>query len=178
MQRLDDVFIVPAGPGDALALAEVHVRAWRETYAGLLPAAYLARMEARLHARRWRSQLTAAHAGDVVLAAEGRAGLVGYAAGRLVEGAAIAEVFTLYVVRDAQRKGLGRRLLGACARALADQGAGGLQLWVLDGNVAARAFYAHLGGVRVDGRPVRGWGGDLTESAYRWDEIRALTRGA
>ncbi len=177
MQRLDDVFIVPAGPGDALELAEVHVRAWRETYAGLLPAAYLDRMEARLHARRWRAQLTAAQAGDVVLAAEGRSGLVGYAAGRLTKGAPVAEVFTLYVVRDAQRKGLGRRLLAASARAFADRGSSSLQLWVLNGNAPARAFYAHLGGVRVDERPVRGWGGDLSESAYRWEDIRSLMRG-
>ena len=174
MQRLDDIFIVPAGPGDALALAEVHVRAWRETYAGLLPAAYLARMEARLHARRWRSQLTTAYPGEVVLAAESRSGLVGYAAGRLTEGDATAEVFTLYVVRAFQKKGLGRRLLAASARAFADRGAASLQLWVLDGNAPARAFYAHLGATKVDERPVRGWGGDLRESAYRWPDIGAL----
>ena len=36
--------IVPAGPGDAAELALVHVQAWRETYPGVLPAAYLARM--------------------------------------------------------------------------------------------------------------------------------------
>ena len=177
MQRVDDIFIVPAGPGDALDLAEVHVRAWQETYSGLLPAAYLARMEARLHARRWRSQLTTAYSGDLVLVAEGRGGLVGYVAGRLAPGATVAEVFTLYVVRDAQRRGLGRALLASVARAFADRGAAALQLWVLDGNVPARAFYAHLGGAVVDGRPVRGWGGDLSESAYRWDDIRRLMRG-
>lgn len=177
MQRLDDVFIVPAGPGDALELARVHVRAWRETYAGLLPAAYLDRMEARLHARRWRSQLTTAYAGDLVLAAEGRRGLVGYAAGRLVEGAPAAEVFTLYVVRDAQGRGLGRALLASAARAFADRGATVLQLWVLNGNTSARAFYAHLGGAVIDERVARGWGGGLRESAYQWNDIKTLMRG-
>ena len=44
MQRLDDILIVPAGPGDAPGLGDVHVRAWRETYTGLLPAGYLAQM--------------------------------------------------------------------------------------------------------------------------------------
>jgi GNAT superfamily N-acetyltransferase len=176
MQRLDDVFIVPAGPGDALDLAQVHVRAWRETYSGLLPAAYLARMEARLHARRWRSQLTTAYCGDVVLAAEGRGGLVGYVAGRLVDGATVAEVFTLYVVRDAQRRGLGRSLLASAARAFADRGATALALWVLNRNEPAHAFYAHIGGTVIDERAVRGWGGDLRESAYQWDDIRKLAR--
>ena len=67
--------------------------------------------------------------------------------------------------------------LAASARAFADGGARSLQLWVLDGNVPARAFYAHLGGVRADERPVRGWGGDLSESVYRWEDIRCLMRG-
>ena len=79
MQRLDDIVIVAAGPGDAAALAEVHVTAWRETYQGLLPAAYLAQMNIHLYARRWRRQLMAAQPPEIVLAAEGRDGLVGCA---------------------------------------------------------------------------------------------------
>lgn len=174
MQRLDDILITAAGPGDAADLADVHVRAWRETYAGLLPAAYLARMDPRLHARRWRRQLDAARAGEVVLVAEGRAGLVGYCAGAAEAAAGEAEVSTLYVLRSAQGLGLGRRLLGAGARTLRAQGAHALTLWVLSGNRRARDFYEHLGGVEVAERPARGWGGGYRESAYRWSDIGAL----
>ena len=83
-QALDEVFIVPAGPGDAAELARVHVRAWRETYHGLLPAAYLDRMNVVSHARRFRDQLIAAPPGEVVLAAEGAGGLVGYCGAAIV----------------------------------------------------------------------------------------------
>ncbi len=174
MQRLDDILIIAAGPGDAADLAEVHVRAWRETYAGLLPAAYLAQMNPRLHARRWRRQLDAARSSEIVLAAEGRQGLVGYCAGLSGAADGEAEVSTLYVLRSMQRLGLGRRLLGAAARVLQARGAERLTLWVLNGNLPAQAFYDHLGGEVAAERPVRGWGGGYRESAYRWADIGEL----
>ena len=59
MQRFAEALIVPAGPGDADALAKLHVETWRETYAGLLPAGYLGAMDVKRHAKRWRAQLAA-----------------------------------------------------------------------------------------------------------------------
>ena len=175
MERLADCLILPAGPADADDLARVHIKAWRETYAGLLPAGYLAAMNPRVYARRWRLQLTRARAGELVLAAEGPGGLVGYCAGAVAgEG---AEIFTLYLLRIAQHAGLGRRLFAATARVLAARGAVSLKLWVLNANRPARAFYARNGG-RVDAeRPVLGWGGGLMETAYIWDDIGGLARG-
>ena len=72
--------IIPAGPSDAAELARVHVQAWRETYPGILPRAYLERMSAPLHARRWRARLMRMN--EITLAAEGPEGLVGYASGQ------------------------------------------------------------------------------------------------
>ena len=176
MERLAETLIIPAGPGDAVDLAEVHVRAWRETYPGHLPAAYLAKMSVPAHARRWRHQLVRAGPGDVVLAAEGPGGLVGYAAGAMTsQEESEAEIFTLYLLRSHQKIGLGRRLMEASARALGAQGAKSLHIWVLSSNEAARRFYDHLGGVEAAQRPVRGWGGDLMETAYHWREIGMVT---
>jgi ribosomal protein S18 acetylase RimI-like enzyme len=179
MERLAEINIVPAGPGDAAALAEVHVRSWRETYAGMLPAQYLARMSTAVHAARSRRQLSRGRTGDVVLAAEGPSGLVAYCAGAVLTGppAGEAEVFTLYVLQSAQGMGLGRRLLATTARVLEAEGARSLRLWVLGGNSRAQDFYAHLGGVAVGERPVSGWGGGLREIAYRWRAIDALSAG-
>jgi ribosomal protein S18 acetylase RimI-like enzyme len=174
MERLDEIHIVVAGPGDAQGLADVHVRSWRESYAGLLPAAYLAQMNPRVHARRWRLQLMAARPTEVVLAAEGRDGLVGYCGGHLTSREGEAEVSTLYLIRPAQKLGLGRQVLGASARVLRSRGARALTLWVLNGNGPARGFYEHLGATAVSERAVRGWGGGLLETAYRWDEIGRL----
>ncbi|HWE99525.1 MAG TPA: GNAT family N-acetyltransferase [Caulobacteraceae bacterium] len=175
MERLAAYNIVPAGPGDAAALARVHVRSWRETYPGLLPGNFLAQMNTGVYARRWRRQLMSAEPQELVLAAEGAGGLVGYCAG-CVDGP-VAEISTLYLIRPAQRRGLGRRLLGSVAKVARARGASGLQLWVLNGNANARGFYDHLGGVPVDERMVGRDDGDLRETAYRWSDIRVLSGG-
>jgi GNAT superfamily N-acetyltransferase len=172
MERLAAYNIVPAGPGDAAALARVHVRSWRETYAGLLPGPFLAQMNAGVYARRWRRQLMAAEPAELVLCAEGAGGLVGYCG---VSGSGMmAEVSTLYVIRPAQRRGVGKRLLASAAKVMAARGAVSLHLWVLNGNARARAFYEHLGGAPVEERTVGGWDGAFRETAYSWPDIKAL----
>jgi ribosomal protein S18 acetylase RimI-like enzyme len=179
MERLAQHVIAPVGPADAAALGQVHVRAWRETYPGLLPQAYLSAMRPEIHAARWRRQLSNPGDSEVVLGVEGVDGLVGYSAGGLLtrsDRLAEAEVFTLYLVKSAKGRGMGARLLAAMARALAAQGAASLVIWVLSGNLAARGFYAHLGGRPIAERAVQGWGGGLKETAYRWDHIGALAR--
>jgi ribosomal protein S18 acetylase RimI-like enzyme len=169
--------VFPAGPADAEALAYVHVLSWRETYKGLLPDAYLARMSQQAHARRFAHQLTQPGADDVTLAAADRWGLAGYVQGgpsrRRIEGE--AEIATLYLVRAAQGRGLGRRLLVQAARALAAHGARSLVISVLRDNFAARAFYEHLGGEAEPPRLEPGPGGGLLhEVAYRWPDIGEL----
>ena len=65
---------------------------------------------------------------------------------------------------------------GGDGQVLEARGARALRIWVLNRNVRARGFYAHLSGVPFAERPVSGWGGSLDETAYRWSDIRTLTR--
>jgi ribosomal protein S18 acetylase RimI-like enzyme len=176
VEGLLDYTISPAGPGDAGDLARVHVRAWRETYPGLLPQAALDRMSPAFHARRFRHELTVAQPGQVTLIAEGAEGAVGYAFGALSEvgKGADAEVFTLYVVRAAQRAGVGRALLKSAARVLRAEGAKSLMLFVLTRNDPARRFYERLGGEVFAEVASNGWGRGLTETGYRWMDIARL----
>ena len=172
-----DYLIFPPGPGDAEELAQVHVRSWRQTYAGLLPDLYLARLSEPLHARRWRKRLLRATPGEVDLTAADRDGLVGYISGGPLRGgpADEAEVTTLYVLRSAQGQGLGRRLLGAAARAMMDGGLKRLSLTVLRGNDQAVAFYDAMGGIAGPAQVRRGPGGGLvSEIPFLWPEIAAL----
>jgi ribosomal-protein-alanine N-acetyltransferase len=68
---------------------------------------------------------------------------VGFVLGRLA--ADEAEVLSLGVAQAWQRRGLGRRLIEALARAAREMGARQLHLEVGAGNSAARALYAGLG---------------------------------
>jgi ribosomal protein S18 acetylase RimI-like enzyme len=169
--------VFPAGPSDAEELARVHVTSWRETYRGLLPDAFLARMSEPGFARRFRRALSAPGDG-VTLAAADRYGLVGYAQGGASRWKTPdeAEIATLYVLRRAQGHGLGGRLMTETARALAAQGATSLRISVLRDNIRARGFYEHLGGEPEAARQEPGPGGRLLyEVAYRWPDIRTLS---
>ena len=176
---VDTQFVLfPAGPADAEALARVHVTSWRETYRGLLPDAYLARMSEEAHARRFAKALIHPGPDDVILAAADRRGILGYVQGgpsrRKLAGE--AEVSTLYVLKAAQGRGLGAQLLTQAARSLAVRGALSLMISVLRDNLAARGFYEHLGGEAEAARLEPGPGGALLhEVAYRWRDIRQLT---
>lgn len=168
--------ILPAGPADAEALARVHVTAWRETYRGLLPDAFLARMSEPGHARRFRHELLRPGPHDVTLAALNPYGVFGYVSGGPsragVEGE--AEIATLYLLRSAQGRGVGRRLLTDAVRALAAHGAQTLMISVLAQNAPARAFYERLGGLADDPREEAGPGGRVWEVSYRWRDLRRL----
>jgi ribosomal protein S18 acetylase RimI-like enzyme len=168
--------ILPAGPADAEALAHVHVAAWRETYRGMLPDAFLARMSEVGSTRRFRRELTRPGPHDVLLAAMNPYGIFGYVAGGRsrsgTEGE--AEIATLYILRAAQGRGVGRRLLTDAVRALAAHGAKSLLITVLAENERARGFYARLGGVADAPVERPGPGGMTWEVDYRWPELRAL----
>ena len=177
--ELPDVsfLIFPAGPSDAEDLARVHVAPWRETYRGLLPEAFLARMSEAAHARRFARSLLHPQPNEVTLVAADRYGISGYAAGGASRSgvAGEAEIATLYILRAAQGQGLGGRLMADAARALAAQGATSLMISVLRDNIRARGFYEHLGGAAAAARPEPGPGGQLLhEVAYRWADIRTL----
>lgn len=83
------------------------------------------------------------------------------------------EILALYVLRRAQRRGLGRRLMAAMSEQLAAGGLGSVALWVAAANAPARCFYDALGGRVVGNRPRRkdGW---PEEVAYGWDDTSLL----
>lgn len=109
--------IFPAGLEDALALAQVHVTSWRETYRGLLPDSFLDRMSVPVNTRRFAKSIISPAEHEITLAAADRDGIVGYAAGGPSRArlAGEAEVTTLYLLRAHQGHDLGRRLLTAAA---------------------------------------------------------------
>ena len=150
----------PARPGDAAAIAKVHVETWRATYAGIVPDAYLVSMTESKQALQWNNTIRRAVAPEAVLTAEsadvpgGRIvgfGSCGRARGQGAAGAAGSgggEIFTLYVTPDWQGRGIGRLLLEGLLVRLHGSGLSEAVLWVLSDN-PARFFYEGLGGRRV-----------------------------
>lgn len=182
-----EITIRPATRADARAIARVHVETWRSTYAGMLPDRVMVRMSVEAKAATWREMIARRGPREAILvAAAPGAGVVGFAscgpaaavlprpgsgAGRA--GPYRGEVYTLYVLPDWQERGIGRRLLCACFRALREAGFDSAFLWVLAAN-PSRFFYEAMGGIRTGERDEALWGTVLHETAYGWPDLTRL----
>ena len=169
-----------ARPADAAAIGTVHVAAWRNAYAGLLPDSYLAGLSSVRHAAQYDSAIRTGE-GVFVAVATGpdlppgaRGGVVGFATvGRARMALAEGEVATLYVMDDWRDQGVGRRLMRAGAAHLSAEGCRTAFLWVLRAN-PNRWFYERLGGRPVAESVAHVAGAALPQMAYAWDPIERL----
>ena len=178
---MSDVLIRPATAADAFVIAQVRVDAWRTTYKGMIPDAYLSAMSVEDSASLWEKILTAGPNSTSVFVAANAGGIVGFAGGnRLSEPkhGLDAELTAVYLLRDAQRAGIGQRLVATVAAAQRAHGATGLIAWVIAGNKAARAFYEKLGAELLVEQPFTWDGMDLVEAGYGWRDLDALISAA
>jgi ribosomal protein S18 acetylase RimI-like enzyme len=192
---MDEIAIRRARPDDAAAIGAVHVAAWWEAYAGLVPERMLSAFSVAERTRRWRRILSAPGPplASAVFVAVGPDGAVaGFGScGRQPVAALVADGFAgefsaLYLLAAQQRQGVGRRLMTTMAQDLLAREVRGAALWVLRDNAPARRFYEALG-AKVVGRRVetvdehltgkRGRSQDvLHEVAYGWPDLSVLAR--
>jgi len=177
------MFLRPAVLSDASAIAEVHVRAWRETYRGVMPDKVLDEMSVESGTQRWSTVIGDLPAMRHVLsvAVNDLGAIVGFASGGPARESALTtdgEVYAINLVMQATRKGLGTRLMLVMAEGLAGHGFANVGLWVLEKNIGARWFYESLGG-SIATRHERDFDGiKLTELGYVWRDVRDLKHAA
>jgi ribosomal protein S18 acetylase RimI-like enzyme len=178
-----------ARPADAIAIGAVHVAAWRNAYAGILPDAFLARLSVPRQAAHYDHAI---RSGTPVLVAAlngpaaGGTGprVVGFSTGgrsrittvggrKLGEG----EIETLYVLDDFRDRGVGRRLMRAMAAQLAEGGCRSAVVWVLRDN-PSRWFYQHLGGQQTAEATIQVGGAPVVQTAFVWDPIERLVQAS
>jgi GNAT superfamily N-acetyltransferase len=137
-----------AVPGDARAIATVHVDSWRVAYRGLLPDDYLAGLTPEQRTGLWTGILADPASGHVVVLEVGAA-VVGFAhAGPSGDDDALpgtGELYTIYLHPDAWGRGFGRDLMEAVFGHLIDDGYQAVTLWMLSTNERARQFYLRQG---------------------------------
>lgn len=153
-----NVTVRKATTEDARGLAEVHIRTWRISYAGLLPQATLDRLDVDGRTRSWR-RILASRGNPTWAAADGER-IVGFSSSggaRDARPPARLELYSLYVDPDRHGSGVAGLLLDA---AIGDDPA---YLWVLTGNARAIRFYEKQGfeldgsakdAVAADGTPL------------------------
>jgi ribosomal protein S18 acetylase RimI-like enzyme len=165
---------------DCYEVAVVNVRSWRESFRGIVPQAALDRMDYRKRADAFAERFEQkAGAGDddfyQMLVAElpgpEVVGYVDFGPPRETSyGQFAAELYSIYVLKEHQGRGVGGRLFRAMAASLAARGLRSVFLVTLEAS-PYRHFYERVGG-RVLGRGMFEIGGaQLVESAYGWDDL-------
>ncbi len=157
---------------DAAAIAHVNVSAWNSTYRGHIPDHVLDAMDVAEYQRRWEQRIAS---NALVFVAEVDGQVVGYVNGgkeRSGNQRYTSEVYSIYVLPEHQRRGIGQALFRAFVQHMHDHHAG-LLVWVLASN-PARQFYAAIGGQEIGTKQEQLDGAVLDEVGYGWSDVRPL----
>ncbi len=163
---------------DAMAIARVHVDAWRDTYPNLISADYLADTLNLGRTTAYWARCLRDNGGreQIYVALAGRSEVIGFAAfgpSREAMFPTDSELYAIYLDIDLQGQGIGRQLCRTVARHLIKVGTKSLCVEVLEGN-PSRFFYEAMGAERVALKEHRFEGQVLPSVIYRWSDLNAL----
>jgi GNAT superfamily N-acetyltransferase len=158
-----------AVPEDSVWIGLVQVESWRKTYAGIVPDAYLASLDAEKNAEMWRRGMKAG--GMFVFVAEDEWGIFGFVSGGAIRDPIAGydcELYAIYLMPARQRHGIGQQLAQSLTEALLMEGFSSMAVWVLEQNLPGVSFYKRLGGIQVAQRMIDIGGTELPELAFGW----------
>lgn len=164
---LDSLVIREATRDDIPVLAALHVKTWSETYPmARQPPTY------QIRERQWREQFDKTDGTWFCFVVENPTHeLVGFAKGNTYQSDDLpgyhGELNKIYVLREYQRLGVGRRLMGHVARRFSGEGISTMVLFGTAEN-PSRAFHEALGGEKLYAKNGEFHGG------YAWNDLRTL----
>lgn len=175
---VSECLVRPASGADVASLAALNLACWRESYADISPPELLEQLSLEERLAYWRALFSSAEGGARVSLAFAPDGAgAGFCAwrrhglalrGRLGRG---GEIAAIYLLKAAQRRGLGAMLMRRMAAEMRDDGLEWASLLVLRDNLPARRFYEAMGGRRLGGESLaRG----VPQLAYGWRDLSRL----
>jgi ribosomal protein S18 acetylase RimI-like enzyme len=167
-----------ARPEDAPGIAKVHIDTWRSTYTGIIPNDSLDKLSYDQAENMWRERIASPKPTGLIYVAEIPEGeIVGFVSGgpeRTGDYSYDSEIYAIYVLKEFQGRGKGRRLTAAMCQQLAQAGSQSLLIWVLEKN-PSRGFYEKLSGEKVAEQEIEIGGVSLPEVGYGWEDISRLS---
>ena len=161
-----------ATPADAPDIAKVNVESWRSTYNGIVPNQYLNGMSPEKRERQWRSIIE--NPDSIVLVAELEDGrIIGYISGgreRSGKSPFEGELYAIYLLKDCQRKGVGKKLVKELILEMRNQHITNMLVWVIEENPSKR-FYELIGGKPFFKEKLIISGKELPEVGYGWPSL-------
>jgi GNAT superfamily N-acetyltransferase len=171
--KYPEIHIREATADDAPAVAKVHVSSWNDSFAGIVPDAFLKKLTIENRTKAFGQRF-----GDVnykMYVAElddGR--IVGFAdAGepRYNVGGYDGELYAIYLFHEFQGKGIGALLFERIKQLLTEQGKNSMYLLALEVS-PYRPFYEKMGGRVVGKRQIQLEGIDFDVVVYGWESLR------
>jgi ribosomal protein S18 acetylase RimI-like enzyme len=162
------MLIRPSIRSDPLSMARIYVQSWWDTYLGIIPYDYLYTMSVFDHEQAFADELKRGQVICFVAEEDGRP--VGFVTGgyaRKTDDIYSGEIYTLYVLKSHQRRGLGAKLVSALAAELEHCDVHSMLVWVLVENPYKR-FYEKINGIYLGTRQIQFAGELLDVAAYGW----------
>ncbi|MCJ8010901.1 GNAT family N-acetyltransferase [Paenibacillus sp. KQZ6P-2] len=161
---------------DIHSLAKVHMESWLTTYRGIVPDSYLDNMKLESRIELWTRVLNPSNE-TVTFVLENPEGVVnGFINGgksRETELDIEAEVYSLYLLEEAQGKGHGRNLMKRLIGYFQKEGYRSMLVWVLEDNPAVQ-FYKKMGGKFLKRGKVEIAGEPLQELCFEWRSLEGF----
>lgn len=150
-------------------IAFVHVKAWRETYSGIIPQDYLDQLSLAGRTELWKIvPFSEGHHGRVAIVNGKVVGFVSFCLAREFTDRFAYELAAIYILKTYHKQGLGRGLIEAV---LPDLKTKNFYAWVLEQNPSC-AFYEGLGCTRFADKVDKISGKDFLEVAYSFENSR------
>lgn len=138
--------IRPSQRTDAYSISRIYVQTWQDTYLSVVPYGYLSTMSVHRHEKAFYNELKNRQITSFVAEDAGR--VIGFITGgyeRQGDDIYGGEIYTLYVLKNFQRRGIGAKLVSALATQFTRVGIYSMLVRVLKHN-PYRRFYSKING--------------------------------
>ena len=166
------VHIREATADDAPAVAKVHVNSWKESFSGIVPDTFLAKLTIenrtkafgeRFEVVNYQMYVAELHDGRIV-------GFADVGEPRQDVGNYDAELYAIYLLHEFQGKGIGALLFERIKQLLIEQGKSSIYLLALEVS-PYRPFYEKMGGRVVGKKQIQLEGIDFDVVVYGWESL-------
>lgn len=170
---VSDAIIREATVADCPAIAKVHVRSWRESFAGIVPQSFLDKMSVERRAKAFERRFPDSSY-RMYVAETPQQGIVGFAdfgESREIIAGYEGELYAIYLLPEFQRRGIGERLFHEGVKFLVESGRNSMYLLALEAS-PYRSFYEKMGGRVVGRKQIEIEGVEYDELVYGWTALR------
>ncbi|MBN2154833.1 MAG: GNAT family N-acetyltransferase [Candidatus Lokiarchaeota archaeon] len=161
---------------DIYAISSVHVKSWQSTYLDIFPAEQLNAVSIEQVADNWTKIIKIQNKKSIVYVADDSvAGIVGFLKGGKPEDLSSydCEISAIYILREFQRKGIGRQLVRKAIEYFISQQWKTMIVWTLINN-PYRRFYDLLGGEPRETKNYKKWNTNHELIGYTWENIQEI----